>query len=174
MDLWHRLKLRWESEGFQVPPGVSSSQLDAVEAKYGVVLPPDVREYFSFMNGMTLDWVHDNAFLSFWPLERFQPLSDDRLERFDWEEERFGDYIGKGIDRIVRREEAKTLFQFGDHSIRLPTFVIRLGAMMGEQTPIFAVTRDAPGPCLRSREPTAKNLTDFFQRLLDDSSEWFW
>jgi hypothetical protein len=40
------LKNHWLSQGIEINPGVSMEKLSAFEAKYRVLLPADLRDYF--------------------------------------------------------------------------------------------------------------------------------
>jgi hypothetical protein len=61
---------RWRAAGVQVNPGASEAQLAQLEAFIGVMLPPDVREYFMLMNGMPNGATTDEGLVGFWPIER--------------------------------------------------------------------------------------------------------
>ena len=55
-------------------PPVSAAELDAFDARYGVTMPADLRNYFLLSDGMT-KYDSDTAGYSFWELSRILPLT---------------------------------------------------------------------------------------------------
>ena len=56
----------------KVRPGAAQSEIDAFEARYGVRLPLDLRDYLRAVNGMDSGNT-DSQMTNFWGLDRIQP-----------------------------------------------------------------------------------------------------
>ncbi|MDQ2831595.1 MAG: SMI1/KNR4 family protein [Chloroflexota bacterium] len=67
----------WTSLGYVVKTGASEQSLRAFEARYQVLLPSDVREYFALYGGFEGQANWDDYFIGFWPLESVVRLSDE-------------------------------------------------------------------------------------------------
>ncbi len=142
-----RLKARWLAEGTTVRPGASPEALDAFEAKYGGVLPPDFRAYLAAVDG-TGDEMDGERF-RFWPL----------AEIISVRESRGGDATGPAwMDRW---------FPFADFLLNSHAYIIRLSAEPAEATPIaewdFGVERWMVVP----------TFGDFLEWYLDDPIRLF-
>jgi len=72
-DLGEQLLRFWSSLGLEIRPGVTEAALAQFEARYGVVLPPDMRTYFMAVDGMNGE-VDDQRMITFWPLEQVKPV----------------------------------------------------------------------------------------------------
>jgi hypothetical protein len=103
------LKKHWKLHNVDINAGVSKAEIDSFEAAQGVVLPKDVRDYFSCVNGMPNDVV-DDGMIRFWTLEEFQPLPQSAPAFSDSE------YI----------RDPESLFLFADYSIWVHAYAIRL------------------------------------------------
>src|SRR5689334_1384706 len=76
-DTFSALRTYWSERGLTPAPGVSAEDLAAFEARYGLRLPPEVRLYFTTVNGVLggRDGAWDSDLIAFWPLADVQPLS---------------------------------------------------------------------------------------------------
>jgi hypothetical protein len=101
-----RINARWAAEGIAIRPGNSPESLAAFEARYQVVLPPAVREYFAAVDGSGDD--SDEELLRFWPLEEVIPIAE-----------------GSGRDR-AELPELEHWFLFADFLICSHTYAVRL------------------------------------------------
>jgi hypothetical protein len=105
-DTLGRINARWSAEGVPSRPGNPPEALAAFEAKYGVALPPAVRDYFAAVDG-TGDH-SDDAYLRFWPLTEVEPILDYNR----WEPAEAQEYVG--------------WFYFADFMLQSHSFAIRL------------------------------------------------
>ena len=71
-DAIDRIKLRWASEGVPARPGNPPGALAEFEARYGVALPPAVRDYLARLDGTGDEMVGKWCF-RFWPLAEVRP-----------------------------------------------------------------------------------------------------
>ena len=116
--LGQRLRQYWLDTGVQVLPGVSLQQLDAFEKRHGVLLPPDVRDYFSTVDGMP-DCESDGDFISFWELARLEPVRND-------------------LNTRLRAPVGARYFYFADWSIDAHRYAILLSRTPGEATTVVS------------------------------------
>lgn len=71
----------WRAHDVKFLPGVSPSELDAFERRYGVTLPADFREFYQATDGthVPLWGGQDHQSYDFWPLSEVVPDDD-----FSW------------------------------------------------------------------------------------------
>lgn len=121
------LKRHWSSNDVEINAGVSEAELKAFEAKYGVVLPKDFREYFSCVNGMPPDVV-DDGMIRFWMLEEIKPLPQGAPEYSD------SSYV----------KNPESLFLFADYSIWAHAYAIRLGSVRLQSNEVIIIGYKSP------------------------------
>lgn len=121
------LKRHWESHSVDINCGVSESELDSFEAKHGVVLPEDLRDYFLCVNGMRPDVV-DDGMIRFWMLEEVKPLPQGAPEYSD--------------PRYIQNPES--LFLFADYSIWAHAYAIRLESAPLQSNEIVIIGYETP------------------------------
>jgi hypothetical protein len=145
-DLWDRVRDVWRRSKIVIPRGATTTEIVAFEAKYGVVLPTDVREYFITANG-TGDEV-DEGLYRFWPLAEVQPVHDVLVsERFTYP------------DRFAYPD----CFAFADHCINCWDYAFRLTTDPNQPSPVFRVTgSDQPG------EQMASSFREFMGRYAEN------
>src|SRR2546423_12779931 len=131
-----KLKDYWLGDKVKVNPGASNEVLERFESKYKVKLPPDLRKYFSGMNGMT-EGETDKDLIRFWPIEELVPLSE-----YHWES--------------ILRPEARSLFIFADWSIEAHLYTIQFGKDNAEANKVFVM-----GQHQRGMQEVAESFTDF-------------
>jgi cell wall assembly regulator SMI1 len=66
MDL-KTIRDRWLSHEISVRDGASDATISDFERRYGVLLPEDVRRFYSLMDGID-NCETDDDWISFWPL----------------------------------------------------------------------------------------------------------
>ena len=140
VSLAERIELYWLKQNLRLRQGVLIEQIMDFEAKYGVRLPDDMREYFSVVNGMDQSehWMADDNFISFWALDEVKPLAEEMPE--------------------CVCESADSYFVFADYSIFAYAYAIRLSAAGNESHPVI-VTYDRP-------VVIANSFTDFMEQYL--------
>ena len=117
-ELSEQLKVRWESEGASTRPGISQRKISAFEARYGVHIPEDFRDYFCTVDGME-EGLSENALISFWPLNKVEPVTRRVVEHSG-----VPDY-----SQIARKlKDAGSYFAFADFLIWSHVYAIRIGA----------------------------------------------
>src|SRR5438477_5328073 len=74
--LFRRLIEAWSAPKLpgRVRPGATPAEIESFEARYGVRLPPDFREYLLAVSGMDSNDT-DSQMTSFWGLDSIQPAS---------------------------------------------------------------------------------------------------
>jgi SMI1 / KNR4 family (SUKH-1) len=139
------LRQRWQAEGILHGEGASATDLAAFEARYGVVLPQDVRAYFATVNGTTPGayGMADRDLLGFWQLHEVRTFAEK----------------GIGDDPDVERS-----FVFADHSLWVYAFALRLSTDGNAPAPVVV---DLGSPHYRVTE----SLTEFFDRYLSGDTD---
>ena len=127
MSVGESLKRHWSSHDLKINAGASEAELRAFEDKYGVVLPEDLREYLSCVNGMAHDVV-DDGLIRFWTLEEVIPVSEGAPQYSD------RDYV----------QDPETLFLFADYSIWAHAYAIRLGKAVLNSNEVVVIGYQSP------------------------------
>ena len=146
MTIGETLKHHWLRGGLKIEDGVSESELTAFENKYKVHLPEDLRDYFSFVNGMS-DGEMDDALFRFWMLNEVEPLSKANPE-----------YAGP--DYI---DAADSVFLFADFLLWSHAFAIRLSPEKEKQSNTVYVIGVSPA------KPIAGSFSEFVEIYLTDN-----
>lgn len=142
MDLWQKLIVFWQRCGLVVQPGVEAVDVQAFEAKYGVILPPDLRSYFEAANGSGVELTSDSAFCRFWPLEEVK-LVEDQFPNLHPDRSAYSGY-----------------FHFADHSVWMNAYAVRLSQPSG---PVISVAGAAD-----TGRTIADSFTEFIEMYLSD------
>jgi len=139
-DPWNRVIENWRRSKIPIRSGVSTDAILSFEAKYGVALPANVREYFMIADG-TGDEMDDDMY-RFWPLAEVKPvhvvLKD--TEHFSYP------------DRFAYPD----CFSFADHCISCWDYAFRLTDDPTQLAPVFRVTGSEP-----SGEQMASSFREF-------------
>lgn len=77
-----KLKRHWKSKNLRIAHGASKQDLQTFEARYGVVLPKDFRDYFLSVDGMLQIANHecDPDGFGFYPLVRVKNVVEEYAE----------------------------------------------------------------------------------------------
>jgi hypothetical protein len=145
-SLWNRVHDVWRRSKIVIRRGASQDDIAAFEAKYGVVLPPDVRAYFIAADGTGDDM--DEGLYRFWPLAEVQPVHDVLVsERFTYSD----------------RFSYSDCFAFADHCINCWEYAVRLTKDAKQPAPVFRVTGgDPPG------EQMTASFREFMEQYADN------
>lgn len=139
-----QLAAKWRQDGLVVRAGATPEQLLEFEAKYGVVVPDDIREYFATVDGMD-DGGLDFGGNRFWPLSTVRRVEEELSEKH---RERFA-YPG--------------CFVFVDHLIWCCAWAVRMESYPSELSgPVFQLGTGEPHP------PMAPNFRHFLELYLEN------
>jgi hypothetical protein len=141
-SLGELLKGRWLRQGIKLRPGASKSEVTAFEAKYGVCLPEDMREFFAVVNGFDNrdEWEQDNDLQTFFSLEEIEPLKASA-----W-----------GIATAT-----ESYFVFADWSLSCHVYSVRLSKDCAESGAVVVV--------YDSLVKVANSFGEFMQAYLEDN-----
>lgn len=146
--LWSRLVKHWGNGGLQVRAGVSEHEISTFERKYGVVLPPTVRQYFETVDGTGDDMEGDFCY-TFWPLSEVKPVDEELSD-------------AKGVVYSDRFSYPQC-FVFADHLLNSWDYAVKLTSDPNQPAPVFRVTAsDSPG------EKMASSFSEFMEQYLAD------
>ena len=123
------------------------SEIVTFQTRNGVVLPRDMAEYFSAINGMGELGTTDDDLFCFFRLQDLASIAD------------------RVPDRASRFHDAHRYFIFADHSISLPSYAIRLHSGDSDANPVASVYTD--GGALEV-EDFFESFSDFVRHYLDD------
>lgn len=142
-ELLTAVRLRWEEEGIAPGPPATPAELEAFEARHGVRLPDDVREWFLTLNGVEhgKNGPMDSLYVTFWHLSQVRPVPDELPER------RF-----PGADRHL---------VFADFLLWSDAYALRLPDLPGAPTPVVVLGMSDP-PL-----QVASSLTEFLRAWLE-------
>ncbi len=121
-----RLRSHWSQEGIRIRPGVSLQQIEAFERRYQVRLPPDLRQYFTKVDGMEAGET-DHDMFSFLPLEAVKSLPEELAH--------FGG-IPDFTEIMWSLPDPHCWFVIVDYLITSAVYAIRLAAVP-ESTPVL-------------------------------------
>jgi hypothetical protein len=142
-SLGQRLRDEWVATGLPVRPGVGLKEIRAFESRYGISLPPDLRDYFT-----TVDGIDDDG----WMLE-FLQLGDVRSVP-----EALGDY--PGYSNIVNTlPNSQAYFVIADFMMGSHVYAIHLSGMVSQETPVLWIIDD-------QHAKIADSFTEFGERYL--------
>lgn len=134
----------WRDAGLTIRPAAEPTTIRTFEAKHGVILPADLREYFLTVDGMEDEL--DPGTNRFWPLAMVKPVSQELT------------------DIHPDRWAYPNCFLFADHCIWCLAWAVRLGKDSLEiSDPVFKITGDnVPGRMI------ALSFTAFVEMYLED------
>jgi hypothetical protein len=138
-SLGGRLRAHWLERDIIPPGGVSQGRLREFESRYGVRLPPDLRDYYLTVDGMGTRNRMDEDLFTFWPLDDVAPASSE-----------LGDDV---------MDDASSFFVFADYSICVSCFAIRLSSS-GTDEPVVSIWSDI------KQYVAATSFADFVERYL--------
>jgi len=132
------LKQFWLRYDIKLRRGASEVELREFEQKYNVLLPEDLKDYFSTVDGFADSGVDENV-IYFLPLEEVVSLSEA------WS----------------RKPEASSYFIFADYSISCHVYAICLTNSLTLGNPVFIAYDETP-------KQIAGSFTEFVRGYLAD------
>ena len=135
------VKAYWEARGAVCRSGASLADIHGFMERNHVIIPDDLYEYFSMVNGI-LDF--DEHMMAFWPLDKFASLAE----------------VDNDANRI-EIEDADRLFVFADFMIESNYYAIRLYGDHAEENVV--VSTAAPSPYV-----VARSFSEFLRMYMDD------
>jgi|SRR5882762_603786 len=143
-----KLVKHWKKFGLPLAPGCPEDKLATFEKRTGVVLPADMRTYFTVVDGMRSEWPgdHDPQGFSFWG-----------LGRLSWLPEEFAEKSPQGVGFPGFED----FYAFADYLNWSWAYAIRLLAI-SERNQVILVGKDTP-------ELVAESFSEFVDLYLVDS-----
>ena len=138
-EIGESLKQFWLRQNIKLQRGASETELREFEDKYNVLLPDDLKDYFSTVDGFT-DWGCDENVITFLPLVEVLPSSKT------W---------------ALEVPDADSYFVFADYSISCHVYMIRLRNDLSLGNPVFIAHDGNP-------EQIAGSFSEFVQGYLAD------
>lgn len=139
-----RLQGEWRATGEGLYPGASDREIEQFEARHGVQLPGDMREFYQQVNGMDLDSIDWNHF-RFMPLSEVAPASEG-----------FGRPTDTGI------------FTFVDYMFASHGYAIALDSQPAEANHVFIVWDEEPVRVANSFSEFIHACLDDYESLFPD------
>jgi hypothetical protein len=133
------LKQFWLRQNTKLRRGASENELREFEQKYNVLLPDDLKDYFSTVDGFA-DWGCDENVITFLPLAEILPSSKT------W---------------TLEVPDADSYFAFADYSIKCHFYMIRLRNDLSLGNSIFIAYDRKP-------EQIAGSFSEFVEGYLAD------
>lgn len=142
-ELSARLIERWQKENLKLNAGATDQELTAFEKHYDLILPADIRYFYSMVNGMH-EWDMDQVMFSLWPLSRIQENTE-------------------GVKTIKAGTISTIEITFGDYMIDAYRYIL-----VSKELPNYSVQVQFDEP-----EIVADNFTDFLRRYLSDPEQLY-
>jgi hypothetical protein len=109
-----QLRLKWEDESIKIFRPASSYLIQTFEKNYGVIIPNDLREYLTTLNGTGGECT--NELYEFYPIERIKKISEE-----------FHNWNGvPNYQSIVERNELKDLFVIANFFFNQFVYAVKL------------------------------------------------
>lgn len=146
--LWNRLTKRWKDGGLTIRAGVGEHEISTFERKYGVVLPPAVRQYFETVDG-TGDDMEGDYYYTFWPLSAVKPVEDHLSD-------------ANGVI-YSNRYSYPQCYVFADHLLNSWDYAVKLTLDPNQPAPVFRVNGATSPP-----DQVSPSFREFMTQYLAD------
>jgi hypothetical protein len=148
-SIGERLNSFWLAQGMPPRSRATEKQLQRFELRYGVPLPPDLRDYFALVDGMDDTWAWDEDHFSFWTLARVESASESYADQF--------------------LKDQSSYFVFADYLISSTVYAIHLTPQGGKGNLVMGI-RVGGTFCKRKYEVgiMADSFSEFAERYLAD------
>ena len=137
---FERLRAKWADSGILAPAVADNSLIAEFEQRYRVVLPDDLRTYFTTVNG-TIErrlGMDDADLIGFWHLDQVRTFAEEELADIP---------------------DASSIFAFADQSIQVYTYGVRLSDGAAAPTPVVATVGS-------SHVVVSPSFVEFIERYL--------
>jgi hypothetical protein len=125
------LKARWSLAGIPTPPGVSEERIRRFERREDVLLPDDMRLYFSLIDGMGRCDAWDDHLIGLYDLDSVGPC-----------------ILPTEPEATVDQYRLVEFYIFGSHTFGLPNYCINLWSGPDRGTVIAWYNQERP-TCIR-------------------------
>lgn len=147
-----KLTEKWQKESINSFSPANLTSIQAFQSKNNVVLPNDLIEYFSILNGTGNEYTDD--LYEFYPIERIKTVSNE-----------FRDWNGiPNYQPLVNLVNTQRLFVFANFSFNLFVYAIKLNKETAENNEVYVL-------CGEEYKKIANNFTGFLELYLNDSIE---
>jgi hypothetical protein len=152
-SVWRQLIESWRSQNLPIQKACEEDDIRSFETRHRMALPPDIREYFLKINGMTPYYpgYQDKEGFSFWTLETMRTLAEDNKA------------AGR---RHVRLREEDSLFLFCDYMDWCWAYAVKILPGSGAAEGIYLV-------CCRDPVKIADSFSDFVRLYLERSDQLY-
>jgi hypothetical protein len=152
-SLWRHLIEYWRSRNLPIQKACKEDDIRSFETRYKIALPPDMREYFLNVNGMTTNFpgYQDDDGFSFWPLERVRTIAEDNEAP---------------ALRHLRLTEEDSFFLFCDYMDWSWSYAVKIPPAPGVAEGIYLL-------CCRNPVKIADSFSDFVALYLGQSGQLY-
>jgi hypothetical protein len=141
-----------QEQGLKNRVGATQVQISFFESNEVVLLPEDLKEYFSVVNGT--DGKYNEKWFCFYPLIDFHKLSKN-----------FGDWQGiPNYQDIEKSKEHESCYAFADYQCHLITYAIRLYKNETAKNEVYEIVGS-------NFKTVAWSFADFMVKYLNDPGE---
>jgi hypothetical protein len=148
-----RIKMYWQSQNLPAAQGCTDAQIRQFEARYKVLLPDDMRDYFLTVNGMVENMYYDqdrNGF-SFWPLRKVKTVVEE---------------AGESGNRRLASQKTESFFVFSDYLCWCWAYAIRLSQNRRESNDVILL-------CCRNPVKIADSFSQFAEFCMVDDERLY-
>jgi hypothetical protein len=146
-----KLKNKWLEEKLYFEQPLKKTDIVQFETTNKVLLPNDLKDYFSSINGTNSNY--DNDFFCFYSIKNFKSVNEVYK---DWTgNPNYSDFLKTPINK-------DNLFVFADYMINTFSYVITLNQELEVVNPIYVVCGD-------EYKLVANSFTEFITKYLEDT-----
>jgi SMI1/KNR4 family protein SUKH-1 len=152
-SLWQQLIESWRSLDLPIQKACEEDDIRSFETRHKIALPPDIREYFLKVNGMTpyFPGYQDEEGFSFWPLERVRTIAEEN------------ESLGRPFSRLT---EEDSLFLFCDYMDWSWAYGVKILPESSPAEGIYLV-------CCHNPIKITNSFSDFVRLYLEQSDQLY-
>jgi hypothetical protein len=150
---WQQLIESWRSQDLPIQKACEEDDIRSFETRHKIALPPDIREYFLNVNGMTTHFpgYQDEEGFSFWQLERMRTIAEEN------------EALGRPFSILT---EENSLFLFCDYLDWCWAYAVKILPGSGGAEGIYLV-------CCHNPIRITDSLSDFVRMYLERSDQLY-